>query len=429
MKGDATCGVIGDGEAILFEGEEIAGEEIAIFAAGEEADFGGRRVGALGEGNAEQFGDIEVDCGGGGGGLPADGFAGGSWAEEAAELVTIFKEEEIEGLGIGGDDLGEVDRAKGGEGEGEIACEGGTDVDLTGIEAEGGGAEFAAMGEADASDGGGRIGWVGVGSEAEEGDFVAGEGRGSEVDGVGGDLGDATGFAFAVGEDDLIIARADIGDGVIDGNEAVPRADADIGEGEFGGLAPVLRLESEAAAIFAGVGFLGGPFANFPTIDEDDQATGGAIFKDLPAEFLVFGLSRLVGRFGESGDEFTEIDLFLFGARGVLGPEEELGFIDIEANHADSVAPDRGFGSMEEDLVGAVATGEIDIDAVFGEIGKGIEHPSDGCGLGGAEGAIAVGPAAIGSPAGGGLGACVAFSGGIFGEVNPFDVGAVNGDG
>ena len=98
--------MIGDGEAILFEGEEIAGEEIAIFAAGEEADFGGRRVGALGEGNAEQFGDIEVDCGGGGGGLPADGFAGGSWAEEAAELVAIFKEEEIEGLGIGGEGRG-----------------------------------------------------------------------------------------------------------------------------------------------------------------------------------------------------------------------------------------------------------------------------------------------------------------------------------
>ena len=77
MKGDATSGVIGDGEAILFEGEEIAGEEIAIFAAGEEADFGGRRVGALGEGNSEQFGDIEVDCGGGGGGLLSNGFLGG----------------------------------------------------------------------------------------------------------------------------------------------------------------------------------------------------------------------------------------------------------------------------------------------------------------------------------------------------------------
>jgi len=248
VKGDGTSGVIGDGEAILFEGEEIAGEEIAIFAAGEEADFGGGRVGALGEGNAEEFGDIEVDWGGGGGGLPADGFAGGSGAEEAAELVAIFKEEEIEGLGIGGDDLGEVDRAKGGEWEGEIAREVGMDVDLTGIEAEGGGGDFAAMGEADASDGGWWSGWVGMGSEAEEGDFFAGEGSGAEVDGVGGDLGDATGFAVAVGEDDLIIARADIGDGVIDGNEAIPRADADIGEGEFGGLAPVKGMKIAGAS-------------------------------------------------------------------------------------------------------------------------------------------------------------------------------------
>jgi len=135
--------------------------------------------------------------------------------------------------------LGEVDRAKGGEWEDEIAREVGMDVDLTGIEAEGGGGEFAAMGEADASDGGWWSGWVGMGSEAEEGDFFAGEGSGAEVDGVGGDLGDATGFAVAVGEDDLVIARADIGDGVIDGNEAIPRADADIGEGEFGGFAPV----------------------------------------------------------------------------------------------------------------------------------------------------------------------------------------------
>ena len=81
------------------------------------------------------------------------------------------------------------------------------------------------------------MGWDGERSGG--GRLFRGEGSGAEVDGVGGDLGDATGFAVAVGEDDLVIARADIGDGVIDGNEAIPRADADIGEGEFGGFAPV----------------------------------------------------------------------------------------------------------------------------------------------------------------------------------------------